>query len=230
MDKNRINKRNFMVTGGLLLSFIIYTLLIKFVDVQAIGPEGSKVGFATLNQWEHNLLGVHMLWYNITKYSGAIVILVALGFAGLGGWQLFKRKDLFKVDKDLIILGMFYVLVGFAYVFFELCIVNYRPVMIGGELEASYPSSHSMLAICIMGSAILQIDRRIKDETVKKGLTIVCLVIMGITIIGRLISGVHWLTDILGGILLGCTLTMFYYSVMRYIFPKRNFFKREKEK
>ncbi len=224
MEKEKQNKKNFIITGGLLLLFVIYTIIIMTVDVKAIGPEGSKVGLATINGFFHNLIGVNMVWYKVTKITGILDILVIVGMASLGVIQLIKRKDFFKVDKDLLILGMFYVLVAAMYVLFEIWIVNYRPVVFDKGLEASYPSSHTMLAICAMIPAIMQINKRIKDETIRKIAVIAALAIMVITVGGRLLSGVHWFTDIVGGILLGSALTMIYYSIIKYISPskKRN--------
>lgn len=224
MQKQKQSKKNFIVTGVLLLLFVIYTIMVMTVDVQAIGPEGSKVGLATINGFFHNLIGVNMVWYKVTKITGILDLLVIVGMASLGVIQLIKRKDFFKVDKDLLILGMFYVLVAAMYVLFEVWIVNYRPVVFDKGLEASYPSSHTMLAICAMIPAIMQINKRIKDETIRKVAVIAALAIMVITVGGRFLSGVHWFTDIVGGILLGSALTMIYYSIIKYISPskKRN--------
>ena len=224
MEKEKQSKKNFIVTGVLLLLFAIYTIMLMTIDVQAIGPEGSKVGFATINEFFHNLIGVNMVWYNVTKITGALDILAILGMVCLGLTQLVKRKDFFKVDKDLLILGMFYVLVALMYVLFEVWVINYRPVILDEGLEASYPSSHTMLAICAMIPVIMQINKRIKDETIRKIAVIAALAIMIITVGGRLLSGVHWFTDIIGGILLGSGLTMIYYSMIKYISPskKRN--------
>lgn len=224
MEKEKQSKKNFIVTGVLLLLFAIYTIMLMTIDVQAIGPEGSKVGFATINGFFHNLIGVNMVWYKVTKITGALDILAMLGMLFLGLVQLIKRKDFFKVDKDLLILGMFYVLVALMYVLFEVWVINYRPVILDEGLEASYPSSHTMLAICAMIPVIMQINKRIKDETIRKIAVISALAIMIITVGGRLLSGVHWFTDIIGGILLGSGLTMIYYSMIKYIFTskKRN--------
>lgn len=224
MQKQKQSKKNFIVAGVLLLLFVIYTIMVMTVDVQPIGPEGSKVGFATINGFFHNLIGVNMVWYKVTKITGILDLLVILGMALLGVIQLIKRKDFFKVDKDLLILGMFYVLVAAMYVLFEVWIVNYRPVVFDKGLEASYPSSHTMLAICAMIPAIMQINKRIKDESIRKIAVIAALAIMVITVGGRFLSGVHWFTDIVGGILLGSVLTMIYYSIIKYISPskKRN--------
>lgn len=211
-------KRNFTITGILFLLFVFFTFMITKIDVRPIGPENSTVGFASINQFIFELSGTSSLWYNITDWLGIIIILFALGFALLGLFQLIKRKSLFKIDKSILLLGVFYVVIIAFYILFENIIINYRPVLMDGVLEASYPSSHTMIAICIMSTAIMQFHELFPER--KKLLTlldILSVFIILTTIIGRLLSGVHWFTDIIAGILLSSALIMLYYSILKYI-------------
>ena len=109
-------------------------------DVQPIGPNGSRVGFAAINGAFHALTGVHWALYTLTDWLGLVPIGIAFGFAVLGLVQLIRRKSLLRVDRDILMLGGFYIVVLAAYVLFETVVINYRPVLIGGKLEASYPS------------------------------------------------------------------------------------------
>lgn len=156
-EKKKI-QNNFIVAAGLLALFILYTVAIMFVDVQPIGPQGSSVGFAEVNQYFHTLFGVNMLLYSITDWLSIAVLFIMFGFAMVGLVQLIKRKSLFRVDSSILVLGGFYVLVFLAYLFFEFFVVNYRPVLIEGVLEASYPSSTTMLMMCIMPTAYYAIS------------------------------------------------------------------------
>ena len=220
------SKKMFGITAGLFLLFIVFSLMVLVVDVQPIGPEESKVGFATINQSVFGCLGVNILWYEITDWLGLLAVLFALFFAVLGLVQLVKRKNLWKVDYEIILLGMFYILVAVSYLFFEIAIVNYRPVMMDNSLEASYPSSHAMIVICIMATAMIEFRKLFADKKVLRAVVnTVSAAIILITVIGRLLSGVHWFTDIIAGVLLSSALVMLYYSSVIYIDEKQ----KEKE-
>lgn len=202
----------FIASGVLFLIFVLFTVLVANVDLQPIGPENSVVGLASLNGAVAEAIGVHMVWYKITDILGYLAILVALFFGLLGVLQLIKGKSLAKVDSDILALGGFYVLVMVFYVIFELVGVNYRPVIIDASegLEASYPSSHTMLALCVFTTAIFQFQSRIKDEHICKVIEIVAVILIVLTVGGRLISGVHWFTDIIGSLLLSSSLIVLY--------------------
>lgn len=211
-------KRNFMVTGGLFLLFVVFTVAVRNIDVRAIGADGSSVGFGAVNQFMFEVLGVNLLWYDITNGLGAAAIAVALGFGILGLCQLVKRKSILKVDYHITILGCFYGITAAFYVLFELVIINYRPIILDGELEASYPSSHTMLVICIMVTAMMQFRFLFCKRKVLIGvLDGICALLVAVTVVGRLISGVHWFTDIVAGILLSAALIMLYYSVVKWV-------------
>ena len=207
-------KRKFSIALGLLAAFALWTIAISLIDVQAIGPRGSTVGFATLNSMVHRLTGVHMQLYTITDWLGLVPVAFGFGFALLGLAQWIKRKSILKVDGSILILGGFYIVTLAAYLFFESYVVNYRPVLIEGYLEASYPSSTTLLVLCVMPTAIMQLRDRIKQPMFRKCVSIVITAFIAFMVIGRLVSGVHWLTDIIGGILLSAGLVMIYDSLI----------------
>ena len=203
------------VASGLLAAFVLWTLAVCVVDVQTIGPKGSAVGFAALNGWFHELTGVRMDLYVITDWLSLVPLLFVLGFGILGLTQWITRKSLAKVDRSILILGGFYLVVMAVYLLFEVCVINFRPVLIEGVLEASYPSSTTMLVMCVMLTAKLQLRQRI-DRT--KFRCLVTMVITGFTVfmvLGRLLSGVHWVTDIVGGMLLSAGLVWMYRAVSK---------------
>lgn len=197
-----------------MVAFIIWTILIQTVDVQPCGVKGTDIGFATINQWFHQFSGVHMNLYTITDWLGLVPIFICMIFGVLGCVQLFKRKSLFKVDYDIIFLGIYYVIVIFGYLIFEMIPINYRPILIEGFLEASYPSSTTLLVLCVMPTLMEQVNRRCKNTHIK---TIVSIFVIGFSIfmvMGRLISGVHWLTDIIGSVILSVGLFCIYKAMV----------------
>lgn len=71
-----------------------------------------------------------------------------------------------------------------------------------------------MLVMCVMPTAIMQFSRRIKNSGMKQLLSYVMIAFIVFMVIGRLVSGVHWFTDIIGGALLSSGLVMLYYSII----------------
>ena len=198
----------------LLTAFVLWTVAICFVDVRAIGPQGSSVGFAGINGFVHTLTGVHFSLYNITDWLGLVPIFVCIGFGILGLVQWIKRKSIRKVDHSILILGGFYIVTIAAYLFFESVVINYRPVLINGYLEASYPSSTTMLVMCVMPTAIMQLGSRIKSKALRNIVAVSIITFITFMVIGRLFSGVHWFTDIVGGTLLSTGLVMLYRAII----------------
>ncbi len=209
-----MKKKNIFIAVGLLAAFALWTIAISLIDVQAIGPRESVVGFATLNGWFHNLTGVHLSLYTITDWLGLVPVAFGFGLALQGLAQWIKRKSILKVDRSILILGGFYIVTLAAYLFFENYVINYRPVLIGGYLEASYPSSTTLLVLCVMPTAMMQLRDRIKLPMLRKCVSITITAFVAFMVIGRLVSGVHWFTDIIGGILLSAGLVMIYNSLI----------------
>lgn len=204
------NKKDLWFSVVFFVLFILWTLLVSIVDVQAIGPRDSSVGFATVNGMFHRLTGVHMTLYHITDWLGLVPVAFGFGFAILGLVQWIKRKHILKVDYSILVLGAYYILVLGAYLFFEECVINYRPVLIAGFLEASYPSSTTLLVLCVMPTANMQLNNRIKNHNLRRIVSCSIKAFVAFMVIGRLLSGVHWLTDIVGGVVLSGGLIKLY--------------------
>lgn len=214
-----MRKTKRIVSAGILLltAFAVWTFLIQTVDVQQIGPRQSAVGFATVNGWFHRLTNVHWMLYTLTDWLGLVPIVVCLLFACVGLAQLVQRRSLLKVDLDLFLLGVYYVLVIFAYLLFEMVPLNYRPVLIEGILEASYPSSTTLLVLSVMPTLHFQAERRLKNSALRHCIKVLTVLFSVFMVVGRLLSGAHWLTDIVGAIFLSGGLFLLYKaSVLRF--------------
>ena len=201
-------------TALLLLAFFLFTMAVINVDVQPIGPEGSSVGFAHINGAVHSAFPYSEIFYKLTTYLGYLALLAVAGYGVLGGLQLIKRRSLKKVDGQLMALGAFFVVMLICYVAFEKLPVNWRPVILDEGLEESYPSSHTMLALCVFGAMMVPYPQLIPAE--KLGLVRAAAgALMVISVVGRLLSGVHWLTDIVGAVLLSAALLSFYCMLLQ---------------
>ncbi|MBQ8188935.1 MAG: phosphatase PAP2 family protein [Lachnospiraceae bacterium] len=215
-------KRFWGIGSILVVGFAIWTLLIQRIDVQPLGVNGTDIGFSTINCWFHQLTGVHLEIYTITDWLGLVPIFICMIFGGIGCIQLIKGRSLFKVDYDIILLGIYYVLVVFGYLIFEMMPINYRPILIEGFMEASYPSSTTLLVLCVMSTLIEQINRRSKNEMVKKIVKVLVICFSIFMVVCRLISGVHWLTDIAGSIMLSVGLFCIYKAAVLLCYKGEN--------
>ena len=215
--KEEKKDRSLKVLIGLFIVCIVYTLLIMFVDKGPIGPGRTEVGFQTINKFFNDLIGYNEFFYTLTKYMGYMAFLICAFYGVIGIKQLIERKNLLKVDKKILLLGAFYVIVLILYVLFDKIAINYRPFMLENELEPSYPSSHTMLALCVCLSSLLINKDYIKNKKILKIVNIVIIVFMFVLVLGRILSGVHWITDIIGGILISLFLVYLYYYSTKMI-------------
>ena len=204
------NKKTLFTGIALTIAFIVWTILVQFIDMRAVGVNGTRVGFAAINTWFHKLTGVHLTVYTVTDRLGLVPICICGSFGIFGLRQLIKRKSLFKVDADTILLGIYYAVVIFAYLFFEMIPINYRPVLIDGFMEASYPSSTTLLVLSVMPSLKFQMARRIKNTTLRESVNMLATAFSAFMVIGRLLSGVHWCTDLIGSVLLSTGMFQLY--------------------
>lgn len=209
------HKKNPFLSVVFLAAFALWTAAVKTMDVRPIGPDGSPVGFAGINRFVHDLTGVHLGLYVLTDWLSLMPLLFILGFGLLGLSQWIQRKSIRKVDRSILALGTFYLTTGAVYLFFEKCIINYRPVLIDGALEASYPSSTTVLVLCVMATGAMELKERIPYPGLRKWVVCLISIFAAFMVVGRLLSGVHWVTDIIGGILLSAGLILFYNALKK---------------
>ena len=214
-------KKGILAGGALILAFILWTILVQCVDVQPAGVNGTDIGFAGINTWFHNLTGVHLWIYTLTDKLELLAIAVCAAFGVLGLIQWIQRKSLKKVDPDIILLGIYYILVILAFLLFEKFHINYRPILIDGQMEGSYPSSTTLLVLSVMPTLVFQANRRVRNPAVRKAVCICSVLLAAFVAVGRMISGVHWLTDIIGAVLLSAGLYLIYRSAVVLLDSKK---------
>lgn len=209
------NKRNILMSVIMTIFSGIYIYLVKTVDVKSIGPNNTSVGFAKVNDAFMHLVGTNMTIYKLTEVAGLLVLLIVGIYGIVGLVQLIKRKSLFKVDREIICLGVLYVMMISVYVLFEKVVINYRPILIDNELEASFPSSHTMLAICTSVSSLL-VYKKYVPKKLNYLVMFTTVLLLTIVFLGRMISGVHWLSDIIGGVIISLTLLTYFYTILKW--------------
>ena len=209
---------------GLFIFIFLYTiclvLALKVKDVEAIGPKNTEVGLAFLNEWFRNLFhygeeGYFKFWYVFTQILGYVSYAVCAFWSVLYWREVIKTKGWngVGVDKNLMATWWLYLLTMIICLVFSRVAINYRPLVMPGKtkLAVSFPSIHVILFIIAWGSTIFHVADIFSE---RKKLVIVlhsiCTFFMVLGIIGRMISGVNWFTDILGGIGFGLTLLLIY--------------------
>ena len=219
-----------LVGATFLILFLLLIVLLKTVDVALDAPTDKEIGLSSLNFAVRDAVGVHLRFYDLTQYLGYFAILVAAGFAVWAAVRFFcSRFDFRKTGIDFLVLGALYLVVVLLYVFFEIAIVNYRPLLLDGTTpEASFPSSHTVLSIIVFVSAARMLYRRF---TVRVRYLLFSLPFYALTVfavVARLVSGVHWLTDIIGGVLLSVAL-LFLFSFFSDLVRVENDDKKEEQ-
>lgn len=222
----KTRKASFAQPAVMLTLFCLFTLLTAMVDFKPIGPRGSEVGLAAVNGYLHSHFGYNDLFYVLSKLLGYVCFLIPVINVGVAIRDIYRKKSLFRIGPDVLGAFCIYVLMAAAYLLFDTVILNYRPVLMDGQLEPSYPSSHTLMAVTLSLTAALQLNFRDRnlERKEKNQLILICLGIL--VVVTRFFSGVHWFTDIVGGILLALTLTALYVPLVRLI--GRLFYKDKK--
>lgn len=201
MLKKIFNK--YTIIGGVLL-FLFILLLILLMTVDRANNIYKQIGLFSFNK----LFLVdysNEAWDEFSDVILYISLLFILGLAIYGFYQLSKKRSLFKVDKDIIFIGCGLAILAFVWLVFDKLIdVNYRPIAISGTAQTSFPSTHTMIAAFVLLAATRAILKRNGNEIkyqllAYSGSSILILLCS----LGRILSKMHWATDVLGGLFIG---------------------------
>ncbi len=216
-------KKKMMAAAILAAFFVLFIILVKTVDVAAIGPNDTKVGFSGINAAVSGAFGYNGFFYKLTQILGYLSIVIALVFAEEGIEQLIRRRSFKAIDGEIIVTGALYVLTAIVYLFFEIVKVNYRPVIMPGDAapEASFPSSHTVLACVILIGAVIFCRRYLANKKLAKIFTVAFSVTAGVTVLGRILAGVHWFTDVIGGLIISAALIVAYAAALDFVDSKK---------
>ncbi len=206
----------FIISGISALIFVIFTLIVSFVDVQPTGLADSKIGLGSINLHLRDIFGQSKTWDLVTIVLGAISFAVIFALILVAVWQGYKRKSIKKIDKNLILLGLIYCLLLFLYIFFELVVINKRPILSDGELKASYPSSHTLLICTSLFTALVELPYLVKKKWIVWTCNGIGISMVVVGIVGRMLCGAHWFTDIIAGIILSFTLVFLYIALIKF--------------
>lgn len=193
---------------------MVFTLMVWLINVKPVGPRESSVGLAFLNEPVFKALGVSAKWYGLSEVLGYLALALAGMMGVIGLIQLIHRRKLLKVDPEILSLGILYGVTLLLYILFDKIAINYRPLVVDGLLESSYPSSHTMLSLVVFGSGLWMLKRYFYPGKLQRVLMICAGALLVLTVLARLLSGYHWLTDIIGGILMATMLLAWFDVVL----------------
>lgn len=223
-----LNKKKYKRNAMIWTVFAIaYCFVTRLVDVGIAGETQTEVGCVTINGKLYELLGsFNPMAYKISEILGYLMILICAIYGLIGLVQWIKRKNMLKVDAEILCTGVLFSVTIGLYVLFNKVAITYRPIIVPGEdaLEASFPSSHSTLAIVVMLATVNLANKYMSkkilvgESTSSKGnkasiLYIVKIIAYALALalpIIRFESGVHWITDIIAGIFIACALIAWY--------------------
>ncbi len=208
--KKKINLYMILGLSFLVLFLILFALL--NVDKAKVGI--SEVGLSSINKLvDYKYNGGWQIVADVFLYLGLAAVAV---LAGIGAYQLFKRKSLFKVDRFISIFGIFFIIAAILWIMFDkVLIVNYRPIYYNGELESSFPSTHTFVVTFIFLSLHGMVSILTSDYRYKVGS--LCIAVLAITLVSlsRVLAGMHYLTDVCGGLLLGLSLYFTCFGIIK---------------
>lgn len=209
-----------IVAGVCLALFAVLTASALFIDVAPIGPQGSSVGLSSINGAVFATLGSNDLADKTSDLLLVLSVLVCGAFAALGLTQLARTRSLSGVDPALIRLALAYLTLAVLYVGFEFVTLNYAPVLDEGQLKSSFPSSHTLATVAVFAMSPITLralganpqttNPKLCNPATPSIAGAMSAVFILAAVVLRVLSGQHWLTDVIAGVLLALCVTALY--------------------
>lgn len=217
-------KKGLCITIVSLVLFNILMILLCFVNVKEVEPFG-KIGlYGFNNTYRHDYNKTLDIISDVLLYLSIAAFVAAVVYFAYG---LIKNKFK-KVDYRLLVYFIITVCVVITYLIFDHVVkLNNRPNIIDGELEGSFPSTHVLMATYLLLPLTTLFFKEGREKDTKKIdldtiVTTIAFVIIGAMFVLRLWSGMHWMTDCIGGVLLGVFYFGFYYFITSFIKEKKS--------
>lgn len=176
-----------------------------------------------MNDAVFNFFGENKTLDKISDVLLIAMLAIVAGFALSGLVQLIKRNKLKKVDSEILaMIPSLLLLVAVYFVFEKIWVLNYRPILINGIAEPSFPSTHTLIAVTVLGMTMMALPKYIKNRRQRILIDVLALVAMVAMAFLRVASGMHWMTDVLGGVIFGIDLVLVYGGALRIIKERRH--------
>lgn len=204
---------------------IIFTLMVAFFDVGPAGAEYNSVVAADSGVHALNSPEVGFSWLNGEIFRGteplqtagwdkvsdiimAFAIIVAAGFGIAGLVQLVKKG---KIDARIWKMWLVYGAMAIIYAIFEyLAVVNTRPTLNNGAVESSFPSTHVLVVATVLSLMVVALPKYLDDKKARVLIAVISAIATALVMTGRVMSGQHWFTDVLGALLWSLFLVSLY--------------------
>lgn len=152
--------------------------------------------------------------FNITaimifiSFLGSAITLITLALA-----SIFLVKD--KKYSKLIILNL-----ALSFILnriLKLIIARPRPPRLRLVIENGYsfPSGHSMVSFAFYGFLIYLINKNLKNKKIKYSLIVLLSLLILLIGISRIYLGVHYVTDVLGGYIIGLIYLIVFIKILK---------------
>lgn len=170
-----------------------------------------------------------VFYEKITSHMSKNLILIVKGITSIGGplmvigicaFLVFYPKTRWNFGVMVASGSLLTFLTGFM---FKSIFGRERPdvLQLVHEGSYSYPSGHAAVSVVMYGLLAFYIYQNVKSKKMKNFLIIMCTVAPIVIGLSRVYLGIHYMTDIIGGWILGILMTIVSYKLYNLFDNKR---------